>query len=57
MTAANSPTCAGPTYYEKLATEVFTQWESEEFDYLKSRKLAGAGFTMLAISQMPICAP
>ncbi|MFO1370213.1 MAG: DUF481 domain-containing protein [Marinagarivorans sp.] len=28
---------------EKLATEVFTQWESEEFDYLKSRKLAGAG--------------
>jgi putative salt-induced outer membrane protein YdiY len=28
---------------EKLATEVFTQWETEEFDYLKSRKLAGAG--------------
>ncbi|HEY6530347.1 MAG TPA: DUF481 domain-containing protein [Cellvibrionaceae bacterium] len=28
---------------EKLATEVFGQWESEEFDYLKSRELAGAG--------------
>ncbi|HMU68123.1 MAG TPA: DUF481 domain-containing protein, partial [Cellvibrionaceae bacterium] len=28
---------------EKLATEVFAQWETEEFDYLKSRRLAGAG--------------
>jgi|GEM_PF-650230 len=28
---------------EKLASEVFTQWETEEFDYLKSRQLTGAG--------------
>lgn len=28
---------------EKLATEVFVQRESEEFDYLKSRRLAGGG--------------
>ncbi len=28
---------------EKLASEVFLQWETEEFDYLKSRRLSGAG--------------
>lgn len=28
---------------EKLASEVFAQWETEEFDYLKSRRLEGAG--------------